>query len=180
MHIRPLVRRLAAVALVVSSVALFPVGCAPEAKAPGTLALPGFAPPLNDAQVGEELVLRRGEQEWRYTVVEAGDTNVRVQALTYENGEPTDRPKLIEWHRNGFGVPQDAVIRRIERGRVETGGRSWVCWILHVYTRDRGRYIYWISDQVAVHGILKMAKMGDQGVDEQNAIVWVSDTLSGK
>jgi len=147
-------------------------GCTKSAVPPDRLSLPGLVPPLNDAQVGEELVLRRGSSEWRYSVTDAGDAFVVVEVLQYENGEPTAKPERYRWHRNGFGMPEDAVIRKIERGRLDSDGEAWDCWVLHVYTRERGRFYYWVSDEAAVHGVVKMAKVEEAGVDDANAIYW--------
>jgi hypothetical protein len=166
-------------ALSLASVALL-VGCGNATQTPATLTLPGMSPPLNDATIGEELVLSRGATEWRYTVIEAGDTHVKVEVMRYVDGTPDGKPERFRWHRNGFGVPDDAVIRRIERGRIDAGGRAWSCWILHVFTRDRGNYYYWLSDEVGVHGIVKIAKSADEGIDDRHALYWTTDSLSSQ
>ncbi len=156
-------------------------GCQKPAVPPARAALPAFEPPLNDAVVGEELVLKRGPTEWRYTVTEAGDVNVVVDVMRYEEGEPVGKSlERFRWHRNGFGVPDDAVVRKVERGRVDAGGQTWDCWILHVDTKDRGRFYYWITNEVAGHGIVKIAKDADEGVDDRHALRWAGDSASGR
>jgi hypothetical protein len=178
MSIRPAILSLAIVAALgtVASVA----GCSKTAVAPEGVALPGLVPPLNDVAIGEQLVLRRGPAEWRYTVTEAGDTHVVVEVLKYLDGEPEGSPERFRWHRNGFGVPDDAIIRKIERGRIDAGDETWDCWVLHVYTRDRGRFYYWITDEAGVNGVVKIAKSSNEGVDDANALFWASDSLSGR
>ncbi len=156
-------------------------GCRPRAAPPVPVKMAAFVPPLFDAQIGETLVTRRGTQEWHYTVVSAGDVEVVVEVVVYDGGVPQGRgPQRFAWHRNNFGLPDNAVVERVEPARVDVGGTTWDCWLVHVTTRTSGRYYYWISDDVGVNGILKIAQSEGGVPDEAYAITWQSDSLSGR
>ncbi len=151
-----------------------PTGCSdppPPAVAPRAT----FVPPLQDAQEGEQLILARGEQEWRYTIIGAADTTVEVELVRYSEGVPLDRPERFTWHRNSFGVPDDAVVRAIQPKVLHQDGQRWDCWLLHVYTRDRGVFYYWLSDDVSAQGWLKIAQAKDGKPDEAHALKRVGD-----
>ena len=175
----PTVRCLVLLGLVLVAAALG--ACSRDVAAPPKIHIASLTPPLSDAQVGEQLVTRRGDQEWHYTVVSAGDLEVVVELVTYMNGAPTGKIERFRWHRNNYGLPDNAIIRRLEPGRIEVGGERWDCWIVHVATNDgRGEYYYWISADVGVHGVLKIARSEGGAPDDAQAISWVSDTLSGR
>jgi hypothetical protein len=160
--------------------ALAAAGCGRDVAPPPAYTVPAFVPPLSDAAVGERLVNRRGVQEWHYTVVSAGSTDVVVEVVVYQGGAPQGRPQRYSWHRNGFGLPDNAVVNRIEPGRVEVGGETWDCHVLHVSSGGAGSFFYWVTDAVGAHGILKIAKADGGAPNDANAITWVSDSLSGK
>lgn len=154
--------------------------CTRTVAPPPKVHIPSLTPPLSDAQVGERLVTRRGNQEWHYTVVSTGDLEVVVEVVTYTDGAPTGSVERYRWHRNNYGLPDSAVIRKLEPGRIEIDGERWDCWIVHVATSGRGQFFYWISAEVGVNGVLKIARNEGGAPDETHAITWVSDTLSGR
>ena len=167
---------LAAVAALTVTV-LTVAGCRdrPSPPPPGPAVVAAGAvlePPLHDAAVGEELVLRRGEQEWLYRVAQAKDTEGVVEVVTYEAGIPQARPQLFRWHRNGFGMPDDVVVRGIEPTRLVVDGRSVACWLLRAYS-PRGQFAYWIDPAAPVHGVLRMAAVEDGRPVESGALVRV-------
>ena len=59
-------------------------------------------------------------------------------------------------------------------------GERFDCWLVHVSTRSRGQFYYWVSDEVGVNGVLKIARSDGGAPDDTTAITWVSDSLSGR
>jgi len=117
--------------------------------------------PLNDAVVGEEVRLRRGRSIWTWRVSHSTDDAVQVEFVeTTEGGGPAGvSPPPAQshvWPRNGFGLPEGLVVRRIDRDRIEVAGRWWDCWRLQCHSRAGTRF-YWITDEVPVHGVLRIA-----------------------
>ena len=155
-----------------------------RAESPPPAADP-FVPPLNDAVVGEEVRLHRGPLVSTYRVARTTDDEVQVEFFESYEGTPpagwTAAPaKTYVWRRNGFGVPEDFVVRRADPDRIDVGGRSFDCWRLTCHSRAGLRF-YWISDRVPVHGVLRIAPDldGDGGPDValQADLLW--DSASG-
>lgn len=170
-------------ALALLLVVTIAAGCRPAAPPPPPAAPPVLVPPLSDAVTGEQLVTRRGDEEWQYTVVSAGNAespsgDVVVEVVRYLSGAPQGRPVQFTWNRNGFGLQPGDVIRSLRPGRLDVGGRAWDCWIVMVQTAQRGEFAYWISPEVAVHGVLKIARAEGGDVEESGAITWARDSLS--
>ncbi len=133
-------------------------------------------PPLADVEVGEQVRLRRMKDEWVYTVVAVGDHTVQVERRKTVDGR-VGEPEVYTWDRKGFGVPEDCVILRLERTSLDVDGRSRPCWLAYISTKGE-HYYYWISEEVAVHGLLAIAKELKGRPDEAHAIRWVFDTKS--
>jgi hypothetical protein len=127
-----------------------------------------LVPPLQDAQVGEMLRIEAGAGAEVYHVVGGDDFQVQVEVVQYQNGAPASSPTVLTWHRNGFSMPADAVIRAIDQDRIEVGGKTYDCWRLAVASRVRQLY-YWISDEIPVHGVLKVASIVKGETDEVHA-----------
>ena len=148
-----------------AAVALLAKGCGPPP--PSTVAAPPavLVPPLHDAQVGEELRMRRGAEEWLWRVVSATDDEVAVDFFITRGGIVDESgTEHLRWRRNSFGIPdgpEGYVIREIRRDRIDVGGRSHDCWRIKAYARDAVRY-YWITDALNVSGFLRIA-LDDRG-----------------
>jgi hypothetical protein len=154
---------LAAAVAVVAALAAAP-GC-PRAPAgpPPAVAPAVLVPPLHDAAAGEELRLRRGTEDYVWRVVSTTDEEVEVESTVFRDGVVSQPPVRIRFDRNGWGIPRDPhhVIREIRRDHVEAGGRGWDCWMLRVHSRTSVRY-YWITDELPVHGVVRIA-IDDRG-----------------
>jgi len=127
-----------------------------------------LVPPLHDAQEGEELVMRGAFGEtWIWRVRSTTDETVEVEFVAHPV-DPADgvRTKTLVWHRNGFGLDEAMVIRRIARDRIEVAGRSWDCWRVHGHSRQ-GQRFFWVTDELPVHGTLKMAVANEKGAPEE-------------
>lgn len=136
---------------------------APPTAAPAR----SLVPPLHDAVVGEELRLRTGPTLWSYRVAHTSDDEVEVEFVSsWVGGSPppgwAPRSERLVWSRNGFGLADGFVVRRIDPDRIEVAGRWWDCWRLQCHSRQGLRF-YWISDEVPVHGVLRIAP--DQNQD---------------
>jgi hypothetical protein len=83
-------------------------------------------------------------------------------------GEPS-APETFVWNRNGFGMPDGGIARAFERDRIEIGGRRYDCWRVAVYSRI-GQRFYWISEEIPVHGVLKVAGVVNGAADEAHAV----------
>lgn len=121
---------------------------------PGPLAV--FVPPLRDAEVGEELMLRRGATAWRWRIASADGQYVAVEVQEYTNDLPVGPLQSYRWNRNGFGLPDEFVVQEIARDRIEVAGASWDCWRLTVRSGQTTRW-YWLTDVLPVHGVLRIA-----------------------
>ena len=136
-------------------------GCRKEVPPPPPPPPAILIPPLHDAVVGEELRLRRGTEDWVWRVASATDNELGIDFFVYRDGAPTGPPEALRWPRNGFGMPPDFVIREISRDRVVVADRSWDCWRVRAFARDGARW-YWITDELPVHGVIRMA-LDDRG-----------------
>lgn len=137
----------------------------PVPVSPPTLRL---IPPLQDAEVGEMLRLEAGATAEVYRVVGGDEYQVQVELVKYQDGAPVTSPSVLTWHRNSFSIPADAVIRAIDQDRIEVGGKTYDCWRLAVASRVRQLY-FWISDEIPVHGVLKVAAVVKGQADEAHA-----------
>lgn len=161
-------RRMLASPLLVLALAL--TGCPdpPAPAAPVAPPLPTLVPPLNDAQVGEWVRIGVGKASEVVKVVDASDFQVKVQIIRYVDDEPQS-PVFEVWPRNSFGVPADGVIRAIDRDWIDVTGKRYECWRLAVYGRQR-QMVYWVSEEIPVHGILKVAALNKGEIDDVNAM----------
>jgi hypothetical protein len=138
---------------------------APQQAAPARL-----VPPLCDAQAGEWLRIESGRNAQLFRVVDAGDYYVDVETTTYQDEAPIGTPQRQRWPRNSFGLPQDeCVIRAIDADRIEVGDRWYDCWRIFVTSRSGQEKFLWISDEVPVHGLLKVAGIRKAVADEAHA-----------
>lgn len=112
--------------------------------------------------------LEAGANAEVYHVVGGDEFQVQVEVVQYQNGAPVSSPTVHTWHRNSFSMPADAVIRAIDQDRIEVGGKMYDCWRLSVASRVRQLY-YWISDEIPVHGVLKVASSVKGEIDEVHA-----------
>jgi hypothetical protein len=147
---------------------------APEAPRPMRL-----SPPLRDAEVGESLSLRSPAGDVQvYRVVDSTDRDVTVEVLTYQGDVPLAAPMKQKWSRNAFGVTdQIGVVRAIDPDRIEVQGRSWPCWRITIFGREDVRLFWWITDELPVHGLLKIARILKDGQpDEETAATLVASS----
>jgi len=174
---------LAAVSLaaLATSAALLAASCRkepPPVAAPA--ATPRLIPPLHDATVGEWLRIETDRDALMYRVVDAGDYWVDVETLTYRDQAQVGAPLKQRWWRNSFGLPEDeCVIRAIDSDRIQIGDKWFDCWRLFVTSRSGQEKYFWISDQVAVHGLLKVASLRKGIVDEAHAAKLAEWGVSG-
>jgi hypothetical protein len=115
-----------------------------------------FVPPLCDAEVGEEIVLRRGNTSWRWRIVSVDAALVAVEVQEYVDDAPRGPLQALRWNRNGFGLPDEFVVRSIARDRIEVAGQFWDCWRIAVAAGPALRW-YWVTDALPVHGVLRIA-----------------------
>lgn len=170
MNSRTSARRLTLLACLIAPAAVLPGlgGCdrapAVVAAAPGPAAV--FVPPLCDAQVGEELILRRGATAWRWRIASADAQYVGVEVQEYTNDLPVGPLQSYRWNRNGYGLPDEFVVQEIARDRVEVAGASWDCWRMTVRSGQTTRW-YWVTDVLPVHGVLRIAvDLGGKGAPD--------------
>lgn len=169
--------RLAVVAVAVASLA---AGIAAgwlggRASLPPPPPPPTYLNPLRDAVKGETLVHVRPADKasvtYRVLGVEAGTVHLSV-----EYGAPGSPPTTREVHvaRSCFGplvilegdVPADYVDTSVkefqlvsavpEDLRVESVGRTFHCWKFVGESRTFGAMTYWVSDEVPVHGVVRV------------------------
>lgn len=160
MNSRTLVRRLALTAALAAPLAVLVslAGCertpavVPIDSAPAAV----FVPPLSDAKVGEELMLRRGATAWRWRIASADSQFVGVEVQEYTNDVPSGPLQAYRWSRNGYGLPDEFVVQEIARDRISVAGASWDCWRMTVRSEQATRW-YWVTDAVPVHGVLRIA-----------------------
>jgi hypothetical protein len=153
--------RIPVLASLLASAALANTACRRDPPPPPPPAPAIFVPPLHDAQPGEELRLRRGNEEWVWHVASATHEEVEVDFRVMRDGVAVGPPEPMRWPRNGFGLPRGFVVREIRRDRIEVGGRSWECWLVRAQTENSGMW-YWVSEEAPVHGVLRMA-VDDRG-----------------
>lgn len=138
--------------------AAFAAGCgetpvvAPPDAGPAAL----FVPPLRDAAVGEELMVRRGATAWKWRVASTDEQFVGVEVQEYVDDVPQGPLQAYRWHRNGFGLPEEFVVQEIARDHIQVGAGTYDCWRLTVRGAKALRW-YWVTDQVPVHGLLRIA-----------------------
>lgn len=140
----------------------------PPAPPAPPLQLPALVPPLRDAAPGEELVLRVGDTSFRWRLVRDLGHEVEVEYARYERDAPVAAPSRHVWHRNGFGLQPEWVIQSFVRERITVAGRPFDCWRLHVRSQKETRW-YWISDEVPVHGIVRLAVDRGKGVPDETS-----------
>lgn len=152
------------------ALALVLAGCPspPPQTPPVVTTLPTLVPPLQDARAGEWVRFGVGKTSEVDKVIEAGDFEVKVQIIRYVNDEPQS-PVVQVWPRNTFGVPPDGVIRAIDRDRITVAGKPHDCWRIAVYGRQR-QMVYWVAEDIPVHGLLKVAALNKGEIDETNAM----------
>jgi hypothetical protein len=136
---------------------------------PSAPPLPALVPPLANVKVGEWLRLESGADAILYRVVDTGDYDVKVEATTYHDQQPTAAPHVETWSRNLFGLPVESVIRSIDRDQIEVAGKRVDCWRFYVVAREGERF-YWISDEFPVNGLLKFAALHKGQVDDVHAV----------
>jgi hypothetical protein len=145
-------------------------GCpSPAAPPPAPVAQPTLVPPLASTKVGEWIRLESGHDAIVYKIVGVADYDVKVEATTYHNDQPTGAPHVETWSRNHFGLPVESVIRAIDRDRIEVAGQMRDCWRFYLVAREGERF-YWISDEFPVNGLVKMAGLQKGQTDEANAV----------
>jgi hypothetical protein len=132
--------------------------------------IPTLVPPLHDAKVGEWLKVEAGvdSQMFRVVGVSPDDYELTVEMIQSSNGVPVGGPEFFKWRRNSWSLPSDCVVRAIDRDRVEVGGKHYDCWRLAVFSHQRNM-VYWISDEIPVHGVLKFTAVGKHGPDDAHA-----------
>lgn len=142
--------------------------CRDEAPVPAALPplqLPALVPPLADAKPGEELVLRRGDAEFRWRVVRDAGQELEVEYQAYEKGAPSSGAERMVWHRSGFGLKPEWIIQSFVRERIEVAGRTFDCWRMHVRSMKESRW-FWISDEAPAHGVVRLAVDRGKGVPD--------------
>lgn len=164
MAFRPQFRTLVSAActlVAVGGLAISLTSCREEAEPPPPLAPAILVPPLHDAVAGEELRLRRGAgpgaEDWIWRIASVSDTEVEVEFRRMQGGAPLGPPENMRWPRNQFGVKDDYVVHECRRDRIEAGGRTWDCWLVRAGSRTEALW-YWITDELPVHGVIRMAK----------------------
>lgn len=148
------------------------LGCGQKIEPPAPPPPAVLIPPLHDTELGEQLILKRGLEEHVYTVVQAGDASVEVEVQKYQDGELHGPPRSVTWSRNGFGMPDGTVIRRIERARTDVAGKTWDCWLVHVHSR-KGQFYAYISEDAPVHGVLQMMRTDGGKPDKRTMLEMV-------
>lgn len=149
-------RRLAAGLAPASLVLASLTGC-PAAPPPAPPMAPArFVPPLVDAEPGEELRLRRGDEDWIWRVASTSEVEVLVEFRKVRGGEPTEPARSLSMHRNNLGLPEGFMVLEMRRDRIEAAGRSWDCWRVRARAGDSVRS-YWISEELPVHGVIRIA-----------------------
>lgn len=176
----PMRTRTWAVASILAGTAFLATRCGdPPPPPPPPLPPLALVPPLQDAQVGERIRLQRenGDAEV-YRVVAADEFWVTVELTAYQKGEPVP-PVTARWHRSSFGMPDDAVIRSIDVDRIQVGERWYDCFRLSVHGKNR-TVLFWISDEVPVHGVLKAALLLKGEASEMSAAKLVESSFDGQ
>jgi hypothetical protein len=161
-------RFLAATALLL----LVAVSCNPDPEPAPPKAPPPrrLIPPLWDAKVGEWLRVEEGPASLVYRVVNAGETWIDVETTPYRDGAPTGSPQKTRWTRNSFGLPDnECVVRVFDPDRIEVKGKWYDCWRLLVSSATE-QQMYWISDEIPVHGLLRVAAVHKGVADETHAL----------
>ena len=150
-------------ARVLAAASLVPaIGACNDPVAPPPAPPPAiFVPPLHDAEVGEELRLRRGTEDWIWRVASVSPTEIEVDFRRMLDGAPYGEPASFRWSRNQFGVKDDYVVRELRRDRIEAAGRTWDCWLVRAGSTTEAIW-YWVTDELPVQGEIGMAK-DDQG-----------------
>jgi hypothetical protein len=133
--------------------------------------------PLHDAARGEVLVMKSksGIRE-EYSVVEASPESVLLEIVEVPVTGPTMKK---QWRvtRTWLGVFQvleadldpvlpitalrDLVVNRVVQEKREVLGRTLDCWRMEATHRVMGDIKVWYSDQIAVHGIVRMETLRD-------------------
>jgi hypothetical protein len=159
-----------AVALSAAVAAGWVTSCAPGAPPPIAPApIPKLVPPLSDAATEEWVRLEAGTDARVFRVVAVTDFEVTVEITHYHGGEPAAKPWTETWPRNGWGLPRECLVRSIDPDRVEVGGKSYACWRFLVVNRARQEF-WWFTDELPVHGALKIAALQKSGPDETGAL----------
>lgn len=145
--------------------------CKDPPPAPPPPPPPSLIPPLHDAQVGEWLRLEVGVNAEVYRVVGVSDYEVQVEITSYRNGEPSSSPVVHTWHRNDFGLPANCVVRQIDPDSIDVAGKRYDCWRLSIFSHEAGagQRLYWVSDKIPVHGLLKAAAVQQGAPDDLHA-----------
>jgi hypothetical protein len=131
-------------------------GCRADPPAPPPpAAVAVLVPPLRDAEVGEVLRMRRGDEEWTWRVVSATPDEVEVE-YGRSKGDAHAATERQRWNRNGFGVRPGYVITEYRRDRIEVAGREWTCWAVRAHSPDDAIW-YWITEELPVAGFLRAA-----------------------
>jgi hypothetical protein len=115
-----------------------------------------FQPPLHDADEGEVLVLAQGGVEYQYRVVKSSQQSVDVEVRKLGAGES----RTVQWDRNLFGLEEGSVLESLEGDEIGVGGVTYPC-VRMIVLKDGKRRAYWISGQIAVHGVLRVAPIVD-------------------
>jgi hypothetical protein len=161
-------QRFVALALVL----LFAVSCNDDPpRAAPTPPPPRLIPPLHDAKVGEWLRVEAGRDAQVFRVVDAGDYSVDVETTTYKEQAPVGVPHKTRWWRNSFGLPEDeCVVRALDPDRIQVGDKWYECWRIYVTSRNGQERYVWVSEEIPVHGVLKVAAINKGVTDERNAV----------
>jgi hypothetical protein len=169
----PLVASCAAAAAVAAALAAASC-CKDPPPAPPPAPVRSLIPPLQGAKVDQWIRVQAGVDAEVYRVVNATDYEVQVEVTRYKNDEPSP-PVTQTWHRNSFGLPPNCVVRRIDPDSIEVGGVRYDCWRLSIFSHDPGvgERLYWVSEQIPVHGLLKAAIVQKGGPDEIHAATLV-------
>ncbi|MCE9636541.1 MAG: hypothetical protein K8T90_12625 [Planctomycetes bacterium] len=116
-----------------------------------------LVPPLHDAVAGEELRLRRGNEDWIWRIASVSDTELEVEFRRMQGGAPLGQTDILRWPRNQFGIKDDYVVHECRRDRIEAAGRTWDCWLVRAGSKTEAIW-YWVTDELPVHGVIRMAK----------------------
>ncbi len=147
---------------------------------------PILIPPLHDAQAGEQLVLSNGVIDQIYRVVSASDGEVEVEITTRRDDMPVEEraPYKVTLNRNSWGIKADhngapTVNRRFVRDTLDAGGKTFPCWRVDVFSR-KGNFVYWLTDALPVHGIVKIARVVKNRIEDEQAFVYKRHTFPPK
>lgn len=122
-----------------------------------------FVPPLSTAEQGETLVLAGRGLQVKYTIVATDKLTVDVEVTKRTSDlAPWGKPERRTWHRNGLGLDGGWVAQSLRRETLRSNGEPFATWRL-VAAKDGERRALWLTDALNVHGVVRVAPLGDDG-----------------